>query len=339
MKSAAHETEVRVIEKQFHPVAALLPLMSGEEFAQLVEDIRSNGLREPIWLHPTGSIIDGRNRYRACIEAGVTPTYRTWDGNGSLVAFVLSQNLHRRHLTMAQRAAVAAEALPMLEDEASAKQSAAGGDRRSDSARGLTGNLLPTKTQSAVAAAETLEQKIAQAKPREPQARDVAAKTAGVNRQYVSDAKKIQKAAPEVFERMKAGGLSMQDAKREVRAVESRKMAAEKPMPAEDAAIIAALEKGRAVVVNQERHAHAMTWAEQHGKLERVDRGSPWGNVFLLDQDGDRDAVCDHYRDHYLPFKPSLLKKIPTLRGKALLCHCAPQRCHGDELAKRANAN
>lgn len=83
--------------------------MQGAEFDALKADIAEHGLREPIWLHPDGSIIDGRNRHRACVELGITPDFEAWNGNGSLVAFVVSLNLHRRHLTESQRAMVAAK--------------------------------------------------------------------------------------------------------------------------------------------------------------------------------------------------------------------------------------
>lgn len=90
----------------FHEVAEIFPLMRGEEFVGLKEDVRTNGLREPIWLYQ-GKIIDGRNRFRACQETGVEPAFREWSGEGSLVVFVVSLNLHRRHLDESQRSMVA----------------------------------------------------------------------------------------------------------------------------------------------------------------------------------------------------------------------------------------
>ena len=62
----------------FHPAASVFPLMSGEEYEGLIADIRRNGLREPIWTLDE-QILDGRNRYRACQEAGVEPRFKEWD--------------------------------------------------------------------------------------------------------------------------------------------------------------------------------------------------------------------------------------------------------------------
>jgi hypothetical protein len=93
---------------QLHPLCTLFPRMSGAEFDALRDDIKANGLRSPIVLH-SGMILDGGNRYRACVEAGVEPTFSEFDG-GNLVSFVLSANLHRRNRSAGQQAAIVASA-------------------------------------------------------------------------------------------------------------------------------------------------------------------------------------------------------------------------------------
>jgi hypothetical protein len=91
--------------------------MTDAEYQALKEDIRENGLLCPIRTYQR-QIIDGRHRYRACRELGIPPKFQEWDGEGSLVAFVLSLNARRRHLSESQRAMVAARSIQMFKEEA-----------------------------------------------------------------------------------------------------------------------------------------------------------------------------------------------------------------------------
>lgn len=92
---------------EFHPLADCFPLMEGDEFEDLKNDIGLRGLNHPVVTYQ-GSILDGRNRWRACQEleiAACTEEYRGADP----AAFVVSENIHRRHLNASQRAMIASK--------------------------------------------------------------------------------------------------------------------------------------------------------------------------------------------------------------------------------------
>lgn len=89
-----------------HPAAELFPLMPEAEFEALKEDIRVNGQNDDIVLWD-GQLLDGRHRLRACTELGIEPSYTKLPKAIDPIAWVVSHNLHRRHLTTAQRAMVA----------------------------------------------------------------------------------------------------------------------------------------------------------------------------------------------------------------------------------------
>jgi hypothetical protein len=97
--------------------------MSQEEFAGLVADIQQHGLHEPITLYD-GQIIDGRNRYRACRQLGITPTIEHWNGPSTPEAYVISKNLHRRHLNESQRAMIEAGLVTMKRGNANSQRRA-----------------------------------------------------------------------------------------------------------------------------------------------------------------------------------------------------------------------
>ena len=113
----------KITEREFHAVANLFPLMRGAAFAELVADIKKNGLYEPILVDAAGRILDGRNRYLACKQAGVEARYAEWQGEGELPELAVSRNLHRRHLGESQRAMVAARLAPLI----AARRRTAGG--------------------------------------------------------------------------------------------------------------------------------------------------------------------------------------------------------------------
>lgn len=90
-----------------HPLCTLFPKMDAETFAAFVQDVADNGLREPI-VTLDGHVLDGRNRQAACAELGLVAEYVEFAEDDPL-AFVLSKNLARRHLTTSQRALIAAD--------------------------------------------------------------------------------------------------------------------------------------------------------------------------------------------------------------------------------------
>lgn len=86
-----------------HPYCLAIPEMTEQEYQDLKGDISGSGLLEPIVLFD-GMILDGRHRYRACVELGIEPWFKEFDGPDSLLDYVVSINLRRRHLTDGQKA-------------------------------------------------------------------------------------------------------------------------------------------------------------------------------------------------------------------------------------------
>ena len=162
-------------------------------------------------LEPDMVIIDGRNRMSACLLAGVEPRV-TYDipGNTSgkdsdspdweqyVTAWITSSNIHRRHLSKGQRAAIAAEMVEFFAADAKKRM--------------LAGKADP-------------EEKLPQG-DRAPQSRDKAASMVDVSARTVADAKKVMDNDPEMFKQVKAGKLAPSAAAKKIRD-------AEKPTPTE----------------------------------------------------------------------------------------------------------
>jgi ParB-like chromosome segregation protein Spo0J len=91
--------------------AAKFPPINDEDFAKLVADIKANGLHFPIVTYQ-GKVLDGNNRYRACVQAKVEPKFVPFKGdNAAAQALVISANIHRRHLSRDDRNGIIATLL------------------------------------------------------------------------------------------------------------------------------------------------------------------------------------------------------------------------------------
>lgn len=184
-----------------HPAASLLPLLEGDEFEELVADIQEHGQRFPVVFHD-GQLLDGRNRVRACVRLGIKPKQVDWNGGGSPVAYVVSANLRRRHLTPSQRAMVGADTLPMFKAEAKEHQKKGGGSGPSGRAK------MPKPTES----------------------RKEAATAVNVSPRYVSTAARVKAERPDLAEKVRSGEITLPAAAKIVRGPSPDEIATKNPV-------------------------------------------------------------------------------------------------------------
>lgn len=185
-----------------HPLALMFPEMAQDERRELMEHISAHGQMHPIVTHD-GMILDGRNRYWCCLVLGLAPVLKEWNGEaGSPLAYVVGCNLHRRHLTPGQRAAIAVDLKERLQEEYRGRQLA--GLKR--------GKKNP---ESRVVISDDTGER--------PDARSDAAAMMQVSNSYVSEAERVREASPAVFEAVKQGDVKIPDARRIVADVDTLK--------------------------------------------------------------------------------------------------------------------
>jgi DNA N-6-adenine-methyltransferase (Dam) len=176
----------------FHEIADLFPLLGQAELNELADDIAAHGLLHPITIYEE-KILEGRNRYLACQQAGVEPRFEPFTGDDP-IQFVISCNLRRRQLTSGQRAAVALGMEEYYAKQAKMRQLA---NLKHQGDKALVVEIIPQRDEPGRAAEQ-------------------AAKDMGTNTHYVTDVKRIKAAAPEKFKLVWTGELSIPDALREL---------------------------------------------------------------------------------------------------------------------------
>lgn len=190
---------------ELHPLCTLFPRLEGDEFEALKADIAANGQLQPIVLHD-GMILDGGNRYRACVELGIDPLIAEMDlGDYDLLSYVVSVNLVRRHLTQGQYASIISSATNWL-------KAAQRGDNRYTN--GLTSEVVGEEDRPATLPDHPDSEKTGNVAGLETVA-DRAAK-AGVSERTQRMADKVAKADPELAKDVAHGKISLPKALKQV---------------------------------------------------------------------------------------------------------------------------
>lgn len=111
----------------------------------------------------------------------------------------------------------------------------------------------------------------------------------------------------------------------------------------EERSMRAALKRGEAVLANEQDHPHLLMWAQTEDggpSVVHIDGRGRWSNPFESPADGDPATIVDNYKNHFLPYKPSLLAALADLRGKILVCTCyGGEPCHGEVIIQVLNGN
>lgn len=181
---------------KFHEACDLFPDMTKKQFNKLANDIKKNGQLEPILTHK-GEIIDGRQRLRACEKIGIDPIIKEWEPRNSVIAFVVSKNLRRRHLTKGQRSSLAIHLMPLLEQEAKQRMSTAG--KKSSRKKNGVEPVPPLPTSTNKPAKKKL-------------ASEEAGEMVGISGRLVRERRSIDRKAPELAQHIDSGDLDVKNA-------------------------------------------------------------------------------------------------------------------------------
>jgi 16S rRNA G966 N2-methylase RsmD len=192
--------------ENWHEKTNLVPMAGKDELEAITADIATKGLQNPVVLFE-GKVLDGRNRLLACAKRAVQPRFTHFHPNGiSAEDFVYSQNLHRRQLSIDQRAALAAQLVPTFAEDAKKRQIEAGREHGIEGGRGKS-KPLPQKCGRGLTAAAQAAKFIG-----------------GVSDRYVEKVLSLDKKAREkseagVLEKIKCGNLTIRQAEKSVDAL------------------------------------------------------------------------------------------------------------------------
>lgn len=182
-----------------HPAAEVFPMLSDEELGELADDIRANGLHQPIVLDIDGLVIDGRNRLSACNLAGVEPRFEEYDGDP--IAYIWGANVHRRHMNKGQEAAALVVLACFSETSLHALEKTTGVDHTRIAYARTVQQWAPEKLDGVIKGIEALNDAYSEARRRKTAAESAEAQLA-----------LLEKSAPDLAEMVRGEQLTLSEA-------------------------------------------------------------------------------------------------------------------------------
>ena len=197
---------------EVHPLADALPLLTGDEFDELVEHIRLNGLQRPVVLTADGTtIVDGRNRYRACDALNVEPRYERVPAHLTdkeiVDRYIVADNVVNRQLDTGPKAMFALAYVDYFAAEAKERQG-----QRTD----LRDDISPNRDEGSALSRQSTAK---------------AAKVTNTSRTSVAKAKAIKRDAPDLAEKVRQGEMKLDAADKERKKREAAKPKVSDPAP------------------------------------------------------------------------------------------------------------
>ena len=222
---------------EFHELANIFPMLEENELEALRADMDANGQINKIILYQ-GKVLDGRNRYRICEMLGIEPETIAYPGDDP-IGLVLSQNIHRRHLTVSQRTSLAVECRQLSSTFGKSDTDSTQENTAQNEISDGRGNVTPSMTQAE------------------------AAQAFGVSESNVKRAEKLRRHAPETFQRVRQGELELNTALKQEGIAPTP---GEKGEPGKDGKIRPAKYKPRKKTVAKES---ALEGADEIAEMER----------------------------------------------------------------------
>jgi ParB-like chromosome segregation protein Spo0J len=215
----SNQSEERIGDYRIHPVAAMFPLLKGDDYEDLRSSIEANGQLKPIVVQGD-VLLDGCNRLQACLEIGLSPKVVQYSSELDVATYIRCANIDRRHLSEDQRVGICGQIYRWdLEQRNTAKKTAPG-QHGAEGGRGHKKTLTPKSEQAFPVSDRNTRSTAVQ-----------IASQAKVSRYKGAQAIAVEKARPDLVELVQQGKIKLREAFAQIRAAGPKQMAKPRKPP------------------------------------------------------------------------------------------------------------